>query len=133
MAGYESPEELRGIVQHLVELMKSDEAIVNASKGSEFAVGFTITDFDETFILAFKDGEVEGRMGADIAPTQIKLSMDSETFDGVFSGEVDPMGAAMSGRIAFGGDLGLAMNLFGVVDDLRRIYAEAKTRAASNW
>jgi len=39
------------------------------------------------------------------------------------------MGAAMSGQIMFSGDLGLAMNLLGVVDDLRGIYTTAKAQA----
>ena len=129
MAGYESAEELQRVVQHLVELMKADERVLKASTGSTFTVGFAITDLDETFLLTFKDGQIGGEVGADITPAQIKLTMDSETFDGVFSGEVDPMGAAMSGQITFSGDLGLAMNLLGVVDDLRRIYKAARVQA----
>ncbi|MDK2931112.1 MAG: hypothetical protein PWR07_1243 [Bacillota bacterium] len=131
MAGYESAEELQRVVQHLVELMKADERVLKASTGSTFTVGFAITDLDETFLLTFKDGQIGGEVGADITPAQIKLTMDSETFDGVFGGEVDPMGAAMSGQIMFSGDLGLAMNLLGVVDDLRRIYTTAKARAGT--
>lgn len=129
MAGYESAEELQRVVQHLVELMKADEKVLKASTGSTFTVGFAITDLDETFLLTFKDGEIAAEVGADITPAQIKLTMDSETFDGVFGGEVDPMGAAMSGQIMFSGDLGLAMNLLGVVDDLSRIYKAARAQA----
>ncbi|NLG80683.1 MAG: SCP2 sterol-binding domain-containing protein [Firmicutes bacterium] len=131
MAGYESAEELQRVVQHLVELMKADERVLKASTGSTFTVGFAITDLDETFLLTFKDGQIGGEVGADITPAQIKLTMDSETFDGVFGGEVDPMGAAMSGQITFSGDLGLAMNLLGVVDDLRRIYKAARAQAGT--
>lgn len=113
----------------MVELMKSDARVLGASKGSSFTVGFAITDLDETFLLTFNDGQIGGKVGTDITPAQIKLTMDSETFDGVFGGEVDPMGAAMSGQIMFSGDLGLAMNLLGVVDDLRRIYKAARAQA----
>ncbi|MGE5592497.1 MAG: SCP2 sterol-binding domain-containing protein, partial [Betaproteobacteria bacterium] len=83
----------------------------------------------ETFLLTFSDGEIGGEVGADIASAQIKLAMDGETLDGVFGGDVDPIGAAMSGQIMFSGDLGLAMNLLGVVDDLRRIYKAARAQA----
>lgn len=131
VAGYGSAEQLQRVVRQMVELMKSDARVRGASKGSSFTVGFAITDLDETFLLTFKDGQIGGEVGADITPAQIKLTMDSETFDGVFGGEVDPMGAAMSGQIMFSGDLGLAMNLLGVVDDLRRIYTTAKAHAGT--
>lgn len=129
MSGYESREQLRRVVKHVVDLIKSDARVLKASEGSSFTVGFAIMDLDETFLLTFKEGEIGGEVGADITPAQIKLTMDSETFDGVFGGAVDPMGAAMSGQIMFSGDLGLAMNLLGVVDDLRRIYTTAKAQA----
>lgn len=129
MSGYESREMLRRVVRHMVDLMKADARVLKASEGSSFTVGFAIMDLDETFLLTFKDGEIGGEVGADVTPAQIKLTMDSETFDGVFSGAVDPMGAAMSGQILFSGDLGLAMNLLGVVDDLRGIYKAARAQA----
>jgi putative sterol carrier protein len=113
----------------MVDLMRSDPRVLGASQGLSLTVGFAITDLDETFLLTFQGGEIRGEAGADITSAQIKLTMDSETFDGVFSGEVDPMGAAMSGKIAFSGDLGLAMNLLGVVEDLRRMYKAARAQA----
>jgi len=129
MASYGSAEELEKIVGCMVELMNSDERIAQASVGTDLTVGFFVTDLNAGFLLKFKEGQVTGETGADIRPAQIKLSMDSETFDAVFTGELDPVGAAMWGRIAVSGDIGLAMSLLGVVDDLRRIYTTAKTEA----
>ncbi|MGE5592389.1 MAG: SCP2 sterol-binding domain-containing protein [Betaproteobacteria bacterium] len=113
----------------MVDLMRSDARVLSATQGLRLTVGFAITDLAETFLLTFRDGEIGGEVGADITSAQIKLSMDAETLDGVFGGDVDPIGAAMSGQIAFSGDLGLAMNLLGVVDDLQEIYKAAREQA----
>ncbi|MEW6228536.1 MAG: SCP2 sterol-binding domain-containing protein [Bacillota bacterium] len=129
MAGYESREGLEKVVVRMLELMRADEKVAEASKGVDFAVGFAITDLDATFLFNFKGGQLTGETGEDIRPAQIKLSMDSDTFNAVFTGELDPVGAAMWGRIAVSGDIGLAMSLLGVVDDLRRIYTTAKEEA----
>lgn len=129
MMSYGSTEGFVKVVGRMVELMNSDEKVTQASAGTDLSVGFFITDLDAGFLLEFRQGQVTGEMGAEIRPAQIKLSMDSGTFDAVFTGELDPVGAAMCGRIAVSGDIGLAMSLLGVVDDLRRIYMTAKEEA----
>ena len=129
VARYESGDKLRKVARRMVDLMRSDARVLSATQGLRLTVGFAITDLDETFLLTFRDGEIGGEVGADITSAQIRLAMDAETLDGVFAGEVDPMGAAMSGQIMFSGDLGLAMSLLGVVDDLREIYKAARDQA----
>ncbi len=54
------------------------------------------------------------------------LEMDSEVFDGMFTGEVDGASAAMSGAMTFSGDMSAAMGLQVLQDDMGRVYLASK-------
>lgn len=123
---YESREQFERVIERMLPLMQADESVSQAIGGLTFTVGFTITDLDSTFVLRSEDRRLTGQVGADPAGAQIRLATDSQTFDGVFSDELDPMGAVMYGRIAFAGDLGLGVGLLGAMDALKAIYAQAR-------
>ena len=55
--------------------------------------------------------------GARIADDEADVTMtaDGETFEGIFTGDVNPTGAFMSGKLTIDGDMGLAMKLAGAL------------------
>jgi len=62
------------------------------------------------------DGEgalMVGPEGVSVADADalVTMSMDRETFEDIMSGEADPTGAYMHGKMKIDGDLGLAMQL----------------------
>lgn len=128
MAVYESKEELERVIGLMSNLMMSDEKLLRATAGADLTVGFTIPDLGSTFSFRFEGGRITADIGPEVRRAQVKLSTDSDTFHRLFSGELNPVAAAMSGRIAFGGELELAMGLLGVVDELKRIYAAARAQ-----
>ncbi len=44
-------------------------------------------------------------------PTDVTLTADAETFQGMMSGDVNPTAAFMAGKLAVDGDMGQAMQL----------------------
>ncbi len=126
MAGYASKEEAVKVCERMLALLKKDPTIKEGCKGLDLTVTFELTDCEVALNLSFKDGVVDGSVGAPDEGSAVRLSMDSGVFDGMFTGEVDATSAAMSGDLAFSGDVSTAMSMQGLMGDFGRIYAEAK-------
>ena len=85
-------------------------------------------DLDVFFYTNFRDGEVESGLG-ELEDSEIYLTMDSDIFDGMFTGKVNAAKAAMKGDLAFSGNVAAAMRLQSLMDDFKRIYLQAKAEA----
>jgi putative sterol carrier protein len=48
---------------------------------------------------------------ADDVDTDVTLTADADTFEGILSGDTDPTAAFMTGKLAVDGDMGMAMQL----------------------
>ncbi len=127
MAGYTSKEEMEAVVRRFIENMSKDEAIIKRCKGLKCTLGFEIPDVGLSFHTDFLDGVVSGGIGEADPPSMVFLEMDSETFDGMFTGEVDGASAAMSGAMTFSGDMSAAMGLQVLQDDMSRVYLASKS------
>ena len=76
-------------------------------------------DFDGTAKFDIKDeGTVmmdsTGARAAD-EDADVTLSADAETFQAILSGDTNPTGAFMSGKLKIDGDMGMAMKLASVL------------------
>jgi putative sterol carrier protein len=58
--------------------------------------------------------DASGARASDEA-TDVTLSADAETFEGILSGEMNPTSAFMSGKLTVDGDMGMAMQLASVL------------------
>ncbi len=126
MAGYTSKEEMEAVIRRFIDNMSKDESIVKRSKGLKVTMGFDIPDVGLNFHTDFLDGVVSGGIGEADPPSMVFLEMDSETFDGMFTGEIDGASAAMSGAISFSGDMSAAMGLQVLQEDMGRVYLASK-------
>jgi putative sterol carrier protein len=126
MAGYKNKEEMEAVVKRFIENMSKDEAIIKRSKGLKVTMGFEIPDMDLKFHTDFMDGVVSGGIGDADPPSMVFLEMDSEIFDGMFTGEIDGASAAMSGSMSFSGDMSAAMGLQVLQEDMGRVYLASK-------
>lgn len=70
---------------------------------------FNITDA-ENYYLVVKDGTCDLQQG-DSSDANVTLIMDSETMQGIVSGETDGMQAFMGGKLRAEGDMMLALKL----------------------
>jgi len=126
MAIHESSDEMERLIVRWLELLQDDEAIEEGCEGYDVSVEFEIEDLDLIFYAHFQDGQFSGGLGEFPGEAMVELSMSSEVFDGMFSGELDATAAAMSGELAFSGDVSAAMGLQSLQDDLNRVYLVAR-------
>jgi len=129
MATFDTPEKLTKVLGKMAELAQADEALIQASKGKNLTISYEFPDLDVFFYTNFRDGEVEAGLGELEEDADIYLTMNSDIFDGMFTGKVNAAKAAMKGDLAFSGNVAAAMRLQGLMDDFKRIYFKAKTDA----
>lgn len=128
MSAFETPEEMKRVLTKMAELMQSDEAMLKASTGKNLTMSFEFPDLEVFFYTRFLDGKVEGGLG-ELEDAEIQLTMDSDIFDGMFTGKVNAAKAAMKGDLAFSGNVAAAMRLQSLMNDYQRVYLAAKSAA----
>ncbi|WP_099225195.1 NAD(P)-dependent oxidoreductase [Mycobacterium persicum] len=125
----ETRDGMRRILKGFVERITHDEALGAFAAGKSVTLRFTLTDVDLAFFLQLQGGAITADLGDPAAPADVELRMRAEILDGMFTGRVNPMQAAMGGRLSFSGDTTKAMTLQNMQDDLARLYREAREEA----
>lgn len=97
-------EETSAVVMKAVEALR--EKMGDADIGS--VIRFDIEDEGGVVV---DGGSTPPTVAAGDDPADVVLSADAETFQGLMNGDVEPMGAYMSGRLKISGDLTVAMKL----------------------
>ena len=85
---------------------------------------FTLSDMGTDFHFGCTGGRVIAGMGA--ADADVQLRMGAAVLDGMFTGAINGMQAAMSGKLSFTGDTTKAMSLQQMQADLSRLYSAAR-------
>lgn len=120
---------MRRILRGFVERIARDAALSVFAAGKSVTLHFTLTDLDLAFFLQLHDGVITADLGDPALAADVELRMRAEILDGMFTGRVNPMQAAMGGRLSFSGDTAKAMTLQNMQDDLARLYNEAREEA----
>ena len=108
----------------LVEAAK-DPALQEFSRGRRMTTHYVLHEPDLEFHMRFDEGEVTAKMGPPPAPAEVLLETKAETLDGMFTGRINAMRAAMTGRLSFSGDTRLAISIQQIQEDLKRLYSQA--------
>ncbi|MGI9275760.1 MAG: SCP2 sterol-binding domain-containing protein [Endozoicomonas sp.] len=87
----------------------NDRYDADAAAGQTMVIQFDLTDAD-TYHLDIKNGALNVAEGANDSP-DVVLIMDSETFVGIMTGEVNGMQAFMTGKLRTEGNMMLASKL----------------------
>jgi len=103
-----------------------DDALRAFAAGQHVTLRFTLPDLALRFYLRLRDGRVAGDLGDPDAPADVELTLRAEVLDGMFTGRVNPMQAATSGRLSFRGDTMKAMTLQRIQETLSRHYGDAR-------
>lgn len=128
MPTFETAEDMQDVLRAMAELIQADAALLQASKGKNLTISYEFPDLDVFFYTNFLDGSVEAGLD-EWEDADIQLTMDSDIFDGMFTGRVNAAKAAMKGELAFSGNVASAMRLQGLMDDFKRLYLQAKGQA----
>ena len=126
MTAYASREDLEKVLARLAELIREDAAFAEASRGKKLTVCMEFPDLETFFYTSLQDGAVDAGVGEPEEPPTVELVLDSEVFDAVFSGRLNPAKAAMKGDLAFSGNAAAAMRFQSTLSDFVRLYQQAK-------
>lgn len=119
---------MAGIVADFVERIATSGALDRFAPGRDVTLHFNLSDLNEAFWLRVREGAVTAGRGAPDAEAEVQLRLSADVFDGMFTNRLNPMQAAMEGRISFSGDTAKAMSLQEFQGDLSNLYQQARER-----
>jgi putative sterol carrier protein len=128
---YKSAEQMEPVLTRMAELMTRDAGLLKASENTNLTIAYEFPDVGVLFYTRLMDGTVAAGLGATYG-ADIKLRMNSEVFDGMFTGTVNPVSAFELGRLTFSGSMTTAMRLQDLIPDFGRVYLQAKADRLSN-
>jgi ketol-acid reductoisomerase len=127
-----SEEEMERVLRTFVDLAPEDAALQEFAEGRQLNTQYVLSDQDLAFYLGFQNGTVIAGIGAPPSTAEVRLEMDADVLDAMFTGRINAARAAMSGKISFHGDARRAMTVQRVQKDLTRLYQEARGRATAS-
>jgi autoinducer 2 (AI-2) kinase len=118
-------EEMERLLHNFIERAAHDEGLRAAAADKDLTLQFNLTDAKLKLYLRFRNGAVAAEMGTPDEPADVQLKMKADVFDGMFTGRLNGMEAATSGRLSFSGDTAKAMALQSINRDIARVYTAA--------
>ena len=116
---------MQRILASFVARVVADEQLQRFAADRDVTLHFTLNDLGLSFWLRLR-GALAGALGAPDARPEVDLKLRADVLDGMFTGRVNPMQAAMNGRLSFTGDAAKAMTLQQLQPDLARHYRAAR-------
>ena len=113
---------LRAFVARAVE----DPALRAFARSSAIVTHYVLSDPEVEFYLRFGQGTVTGALGPPAVPAEVRIEAKAEVLDGMLTGRINAMRAAMTGQIAFSGDARQAVGIQRIQGDLCRLYQQAR-------
>lgn len=126
---FETRQALEKVLARWAELIENDAALLDASRGKHLTVSMEFPDLEAFFYTRLDDGRIQAGVGQPEGEATIELVLDSEVFEEVFTGRLNPAKAAMKGDLAFSGNVSAAMKFQGVLSDFVRLYQQAREEA----
>jgi autoinducer 2 (AI-2) kinase len=114
------------ILEQFTAYIRSDDKMAQASRGKEVVMHFTVKDLEQIFYLSFLDGAVDAALGEPSVEPHVRLKMDADILDGMFTGRISGNKAAMTGKLSFSGDTRKAMAFQRFTRDMERLYQAAR-------
>ena len=116
---------MHAILERFVAATASDAELGRFAADRDVTLHFQLTDLGQSFWLRLRSG-ISGALGAPDARPEVDLKLRADVLDGMFTGRVNPMQAAMNGRLSFTGDAAKAMTLQQIQPALARHYRAAR-------
>ena len=117
------------VLRLFCEKARQDAALNAFAARHRVITHYTLTDLGLEFYLGFREGRVVAEVGAPPEPAEVRMKATAETLDGILTGRLSGTRAAMSGKLAFSGDVRVAMGLQRIQGDLVRLYTAAREEA----
>jgi ketol-acid reductoisomerase len=118
--------QLEQVLRRFLASAVRDPELQRFSQGRQMTTHYLLSDVALQFYIRFQEGQVTASLGAPDSPAEVRLETQSDILDGLFTGRVHAMRAAMTGQLSFGGDSRLAISIQTIQDDLKRLYTQAR-------
>lgn len=103
----------------------ADPELARFASDRDVTLHFRLDDLGLAFWLRLRAG-LAGALGAPDGRPEVELTLPADVLDGMFTGRLNPMQAAMEGRLSFTGDAAKAMTLQQIQPALSRHYGAAR-------
>jgi putative sterol carrier protein len=121
-----SPELVEPVLREFVAAAVGDKALQAFGQSKTLLTHYLLSDPALEFYLSFDHGTVTSALGPPPAQAQVRIQAAASVLDGMLTGRINAMRAAMSGRLTFSGDARLAMSVQRIQADLCRLYSQAR-------
>jgi ketol-acid reductoisomerase len=121
-----SRREMEEVLQRFLDLAKHDPVLKEFGRDRQMTTHYVLHEPELEFFMRFGDGELAADLGPPPSPAEVRLEAKAAVLDGMFTGRINAMRAAMTGMLSFGGEAKLAMTVQRIQDDLCRLYAGAR-------
>jgi ketol-acid reductoisomerase len=123
--------QMEGVLKRFLALARGDPALRELGQQRELTTYYVLHEPELQFFMHFSDGAVNADLGPPSSPAEVRLETNADVLDGMLSGRINAMRAALTGDLAFGGDAKLAITIQQVQDDLCRLYGKARHEVVS--
>jgi autoinducer 2 (AI-2) kinase len=110
------------VLNAFVDGLLNDDPLKEFAISREVVLHFALTDLGLEFHFGFRGGAPVSGTDAPDEPADVQLKMRADLLDGMFTGRLNPMQAAMNGELSFSGDTAKAMTLTQIQSDMERVY-----------
>ena len=114
------------VLRRFLARAAADPALQAFSRGRQLTTHYVLKDIGLEFTMRFQNGSVATGLGPPDGPAEVRLETTGEVLDGMFTGRINALRAAMSGQLSFSGEARLAMSIQQVQDELCRLYRAAR-------
>jgi ketol-acid reductoisomerase len=130
-AGSLTAGQMEAVLGRFLDEANTDPALLTFSQDKAMTSHYVLSDVGIEFYMRFDGGTVVTGLGPPAREAEVRLETTADVLDGMFTGRVNAMRAAMTGRLTFGGEARLAMSIQQIQDDLKRLYGEARATVMS--
>ena len=102
--------------------LSQDPALKEFAQERDLLIQYKLEKTDLEFFMYFSKGEVSSGLDKPPRDADVTLETNLEQLDGIFTGRINPMRAAISGRLKFSGDTRKAMEIQSIQANLSRLY-----------
>jgi autoinducer 2 (AI-2) kinase len=122
----ETRQRMEALLADFLARAEASEALRAAAREREVTLHFRLPDLGRELHLRLAGGSVAAALGAPEGGADVQLRLPADVFDGMFTGRVNAMQAALDGKLSFTGDTGKAMTLQHLQGELGRCYRAAR-------
>jgi len=120
----------KDVLEKFLLACQDDSVLKEFASRRTIGLHFLISDKNQEFLLAFKNGAVVTAMGTPSEKADLIIRTTAETFDGMMTGRLDGATAYMTGKLRFTGDTTKGMTLQRLIKDMVRLYNQAHSQVA---